>query len=87
MQIPFYRLIEEAKQGSCCYGRTDNSCNIRAHGVHEQEVVAVVLQTEVVTDAGAHWHGTHAGVSDERVQLLALWQEEVHQFHEEDTAG
>ena len=55
--------------------------------MHEKEIVAVVLQTQVVADAGTHWHGTHTGVSDERIQLLALWQEEVHQFHEEDTAG
>lgn len=55
--------------------------------MHEKEIVAVVLQTQVVADAGTHWHGTHAGVSDEWVQLLAFWQEEVHQFHEEDTAG
>ena len=55
--------------------------------MHEQEVVAVVFQTEVVADAGTHRYGTHTGISDEWVQLLALWQEEVHQFYEEDTAG
>ena len=80
-------LIEESQQGACGYGGTDNSCNIRTHGVHEQEVVTVVFQTEVVADAGTHRNGTHTGISDQWVQLLALWQEEVHQFHKEDAAG
>ena len=55
--------------------------------MHEQEVVAVVLQTEIIGDAGTHRHGTHSGVSNQWVQLFVLWQEEVHQLYEEDAAG
>ena len=43
--VALNRLVEEAKQGSCCHCRPDDSCHVRSHGVHEEEVVAVVFQT------------------------------------------
>ena len=78
-------LRQETEQSTGSNGRTDNASDVRAHSVHQQEVVAVVLQTEVVGDACSHWYSTHAGIADERVQLLAFRQEEIHQFDEADT--
>lgn len=48
--------------------------------MHEQEIVAIVLQSEVVGNARSHGHGTHSGIANQRVQLLVLRQEHVHQL-------
>ena len=53
--------------------------------MHQQEVVAVVLQSEVVRDAGCHRYGTHTSITNQRVQLLVLGQEDIHQLDEQDT--
>ena len=43
-------LREEAQQGTGSNGRADDASHVGTHSVHEQEVVAVVLQTQVVRD-------------------------------------
>ena len=45
--------------------------------MHEQEVVAVVFQSEVITDTCTHRHCRYTGITDERIKLLVLGQEEV----------
>ena len=47
--------------------------------------MTVVLQTEVVGDAGSHRHSGYTGITDERVDLLILRQEQVHDLHEAHT--
>ena len=51
--------------------------------MHEQEVVAVVFQSEIVGDTGSHWHSRYTGVADERIELFVFWQEYVHQLNEQ----
>lgn len=78
-------LSEEAEQytgGNC---RTDNTCNVGTHGVHEKVVAWVGLETLVVADAGSHWHGAHASITNQWIQLLVLGQDEVEDLHKEDT--
>lgn len=38
---------EESEQNAGCYCRTDDAGHIRTHGMHQQIVRRVVLQTEV----------------------------------------
>ena len=80
-------LAEESEEGTCSDGRADDTGHVGTHGVHEEEVVAVVLESEVVGDARAHGHGTHTGVTDERIDFLVARQEEVHQFDKQNAAG
>ena len=47
--------------------------------------MTVVLQTEVVGDTGSHRHSRHTGITDERVDLLILRQEQVHDLHKANT--
>ena len=44
--------------------------------------MTVVLQTEVVGDTGSHRHSRHTGITNQRVDLLILRQEQVHDLHE-----
>ena len=80
-------LVEKTQQSSCGYGRTDDTRHVRSHGMHEQEVVSVVFQTQVVGDTGAHRYGAHSSISYQWVDLLALWQEHIHQFDKQYSAG
>ena len=50
--------------------------------MHQQEVVTVVFQAEVVGDTCGHRYGTHTGITDQRIDLLVAGQEDVHQLHE-----
>ena len=63
-------LRQESKEGTGSDGGANDTSDVRTHGMHEQEVVAVVLQTEVVTDTGSHRNSRHTGITDERVQFL-----------------
>lgn len=38
---------------NCC---SDNTGNVRAHSVHEQEVTRVILKTDLVGNTGSHWN-------------------------------
>ena len=60
-------LRQEAEQGTGSDGGADDASHIGTHGMHEQEVVAVVLQTEVVGDAGGHGNGTNTGIANQWV--------------------
>ncbi len=61
----------------------DHTCNVRTHGVHEQVVAGVVLQTEVVGDTGRHGHGRYTGIADKRIDFLVLGKHQVEELHEE----
>ena len=50
--------------------------------MHEQEVVAVVFEAEVVGNTGGHRNSAHTGITNERIDLLVAGQEDVHQLHE-----
>ena len=80
-------LNQESEQHTGCAGRTDDTGYVGAHGVHEQVVGGVGLLTLVVRDTGCHRHGRHTGITDERVDLLALGEEEVHELHEQYATG
>lgn len=83
----FYNLSrQEAKQRAGSYGRTDNTCYVWTHSVHEEEVLAVVLKAEVIGYTRSHWYGTHASVTDERVNLAVFWQEQVHYLYKANAA-
>ena len=50
---------------------TDDAGDVRAHGMHEQEVGRVLLLADLLGDAGRHRDGGDAGRADQRVNLLA----------------
>ena len=80
-------LYQESKQDTGCNGRTDDARHVRAHGMHQQIVGRVVFQADNLRDAGRVGHGGYAGITDERVDLVALLQEEVEYLHEEYAGG
>ena len=80
-------LNQEAEQHTGGTSRTDDTSYVGAHGIHEQVVGGVGLLALVVRDAGGHGHGRHTGIADERVDLLALREEEVHELHEQHATG
>ena len=80
-------LRQEAEQSTGGHCRTDDACHIGAHGVHEEEVVAVVLQSHIMTDTGGHWHGGDSGIANEGVDLLVFGKEQIHNLNEQHAAG
>ena len=80
-------LRQESKEGTGSDSGADDTSDVRTHGMHEQEVMAVVLQTEVVTDTCSHRNSRHACITDQGVQFLTLWLEEVHNLHKAYTRG
>ncbi len=43
------------------YGGADDACDIRTHGVHEQEIRAICLLPDVMRHTGRHRHGRDTG--------------------------
>ena len=79
------RLAEQGHQDACGDGGTDNTSNVRAHGVHEQEVGGVLLLADDLGDTRGHRNGGNTGGTDQRVDLLL--QEEVHELGKQDAAS
>ena len=79
------RLAEQGHQDACGDGGTDNTGNVRAHGVHEQEVGGVLLLADDLGDTRGHRNGGNTGGTDQRVDLLL--QEEVHELGKQDAAS
>ena len=55
--------------------------------MHEEEIVAVVFQTDIVGNTCAHGNGAYTCITDKRVDLLIFRKEEIHQFHKQHTTG
>ena len=87
LNLTSHVLIQEAQQDTCGDCAADNAGHVGTHGVHEQEVGAVVLLTFDQGDAGCIGHGGDAGVTDERVDLVVALEEEVEELHEQHTGS
>ena len=55
------KTAQSIEQYTGGYGRTDNTGNIRAHSVHQQEVMGIRLLTDFVGDTRRHRHSRHTG--------------------------
>ena len=53
--------------------------------MHQQEVVSIVFQSEVVGNPRSHRNGTHTRITNQRVQFLVLRQEQIHQLDKANT--
>ena len=84
--VSTYVLIQETQQDTCGNCAADDAGHVRAHGVHEQEVGAVVFLTFDQGDTRRVGHGGDTGVTDKRVDLVVTLEEEVEELHEEHTA-
>ena len=75
-------LCEEAEQHAGSHSRTDHTCNVRAHGMHEQIVGGIIFETEIVGDTCRHRHSRNACVADKRINLMIFRKNEVEELHE-----
>ena len=80
-------LIQETQQDTCGDRAADDAGHVRTHGVHEQEVGAVVLLTFDQGDTRCIGYGRDTGVTDERVDLVVALEEEDEELHEEYTGS
>ena len=64
-------LAEDGEQEACRDGGADDARDVRAHGVHEQEVGGVGLLADHLGNTRGHRDGGDAGRADQRVDLLA----------------
>ena len=78
-------LSQECQQDTCSYCRTDNTCYVRTHCVHQEEVRRILLLTNGLRYASCHRHSRNTSRTNERVDLLTLREEEVHKLREEQT--
>ena len=79
-------LRQTADHVACADCSTNNAGHVRAHGVHQQEVLRVVLGTFHLRHAGGHRHGGHAGRTDQRVHRV-LRAAPVHDLREEEAGS
>ena len=80
-------LAEETEQDTGGHGGADHAGDVGRHGVGQQVVGRIGFETHLFGYARGIRHGGHAGVADERVDLLALGQEQVHELREEHAEG
>jgi len=57
MNVQESLLREETEQNTGSNSRANHTCHVGSHGVHEEVVVGVCLQSFVLGDAGCHWNG------------------------------
>ena len=55
------------KQDTCCNCASDDSSNVRTHGMHEQEVLGIRLLANLAGDTGCHRDSRDTGTSDQRI--------------------
>ena len=66
------RLYTENRHESTgCYCRTDNTCHIRSHGMHEKEVRRVSLSSSLLGHTSRHRNCGHTGRTDQWVDLAS----------------
>ena len=80
-------LSEESEKDTGGHRGSDHAGHVRGHGMGQEVVAGVCFQTHLFGHARRIRHGGHAGVADERVDLLAFRQEEVHELREEHAEG
>lgn len=78
-------LSEEAEEDTGGNCTTDNSGYVRAHCMHEEVVPLVIPETLDIRDTCGIRYCGYTGITDERVDLVALLEEEVHELHEQDS--
>ena len=87
LRLTSHLLVQEAQQDTCGHCAADDAGHVGTHGVHEQEVGAVVLLTLDQGDTRRIGHGRNTGVTDERVDFVVALEEEVEELHEEHTGS
>ena len=80
-------LAQQGQQQSAGDDRGYLARDVDTDGVHQQEILVVLLEAQLVDDAAAHREGRDAGSTDHGVELFALREEEIHQLCEQHTAG
>ena len=80
-------LSEESQQYSSRHGGSDDTRDIRSHGVHEQVVARIEFPADNLGDSGAVRDGGHTGVPDQRVDLPVTFEEKVPELDEEHTGS
>ena len=78
---------EEAQEDTGCNSRTDYTGDVGAHSVHQQIVLRIVFQAEVIGNTCTHRHGAHAGIADERIDFLTLGKEDIEKLDKEHATG
>ena len=68
-------LSQKAKKNSGRHRRTDNSCYIRSHCVHEQVVVRIEFPSYDFRYTGAVRNGRHTGIAYQWIDLAVSLQE------------
>ena len=80
-------LAQQGQQQSAGDDRGYLARDVDTDGVHQQEILVVLLEAQLVDDASAHGEGRDAGCADHGVELLVCREEEVEQLGEKDAAG
>ena len=80
-------LAQEAQKDTGSHGGTDDSGDIRTHGMHQQVIARVELPAHSLRHSCAVRHCGDACVADERIDLPAVLEEQVPEFYEQHTAG
>ncbi|VTR64488.1 hypothetical protein DESC_190105 [Desulfosarcina cetonica] len=73
-----FLLIEHGDKHSRSCGRADHAGQIGSHGMHDQPVVRIGLESLRLGHAGGHGHGRDACRADQGIHFLL--QEAVHDF-------
>ena len=64
--------LEHQHEVTGCYCRTDNTCYVRTHSVHQKEVGRIFLCTNRLGYTGCHRNGRYTCRTDQWVDLVRL---------------
>ena len=64
------RSVGELNQYTCRDRRTDDTCDIRAHGVHEKKIIGIGFHAYLVGDSSCHGYSRNAGRTYQGVDFL-----------------
>ena len=66
-RMTYCQLAQAANHVTSADCGTDNASHVRAHSVHQEEVLRVILGTFHLRNTCGHRHGGHASRTDKRV--------------------
>ena len=75
--------LEHQHEVTGCYCRTDNTCYVRTHSMHQQIVGRIVFQTYYLRNTCGVGHCRYACITNQWIDLVAFLQENIEYLHKD----
>ena len=78
-------LLEDADEHTGSDSRTDDTCYVRSHSMHEQEIGRIFFLTDFLGDSCSHRNCRYTCRANERIDFSV--SSPAHEFSEQNAAG